>query len=128
VSAGDLVKSRVTVTTVDLSSRPRLNQHSARRRTHYPQEWHVVPKTTDEVLNERMAAITHQIQVLELQETGNEQNCQAMKLCEDPQKSAARRLERHRLLEEAGRQRRQLECELEKKCGEAGEERMPAAR
>ena len=86
----------------------------------YPQEWHVVPKTADEIIDERLAAITDRIEVLTLQGEGHDEDCQTLKKCEDPQKREARRLERQHLMEEAARRRKQLECELKRKCGEAG--------
>jgi hypothetical protein len=89
----------------------------------FPEEWRVVPKTAAEIINERMNAITTRVSVLELQQEGSEQNCQTLKKCEDPQKHEARRLERERLIEEAVRQRKQLECELEKKCEATGSAR-----
>jgi hypothetical protein len=87
----------------------------------HPEEWRVPVQDPEEVINDRMAAITRRIQALEIQQQGYEFNCRELKKCEDPQKHEARRLERERLIQESVRQRAQLECELEKKCGK-GEE------
>ena len=93
----------------------------------YPEEWQVVPKPAWQIINERLQPLTTKISVLQLQQEGARFNCENLKKCEDPQKHEQRRLERERLIAEAIQQRKQLECELEKKC-DAGTARTDSSK
>jgi hypothetical protein len=64
----------------------------------YPEEWRVPVQNPEEVINDRMAAITKRITTLRLQQEGYDFNCRALNKCEDPQKHEARRLELERLI------------------------------
>jgi hypothetical protein len=68
------------------------------------------------VINERMRPLRSQLASLDGDQRRANLACEISKKCETASQTEQRRQLRDRLLEEAIRQNKALECELEKKC------------
>jgi hypothetical protein len=82
----------------------------------HPEEWQEIVEPSWSVINERMQPLRSQLASLDGEQRRENLACEISKKCETAAQTEQRRQLRDRLLKEAIRQNKALECELEKKC------------
>jgi len=82
----------------------------------HAEEWQEIVEPSWSVINERMRPLRSQLASLDGEQRRANLTCEISKKCETASQTEQRRQLRDRLLEEAIRQNKALECELEKKC------------